>query len=38
MRADRIECLADGRYAILDYKTGAPPTAKQVRSRALRRN
>jgi ATP-dependent helicase/nuclease subunit B len=32
VRADRIECLADGRYAILDYKTGAPPTVKQVRA------
>jgi ATP-dependent helicase/nuclease subunit B len=32
VRADRIECLADGRYAIVDYKTGAPPTAKQVRA------
>ena len=32
VRADRIECLADGRYAILDYKTGAPPTEPQVRS------
>jgi ATP-dependent helicase/nuclease subunit B len=32
VRADRIECLADGRYAILDYKTGAPPTDKQVRT------
>ncbi|HZS65390.1 MAG TPA: double-strand break repair protein AddB [Xanthobacteraceae bacterium] len=31
-RADRIEHLADGRYAILDYKTGQTPTAKQVRS------
>jgi ATP-dependent helicase/nuclease subunit B len=30
VRADRIECLADGRFAILDYKTGAPPTDKQV--------
>ncbi|HET7847981.1 MAG TPA: double-strand break repair protein AddB [Pseudolabrys sp.] len=30
VRADRIECLADGRYAILDYKTGAPPRPKQV--------
>jgi ATP-dependent helicase/nuclease subunit B len=30
-RADRIERRADGSYAILDYKTGAPPTAKQVR-------
>ena len=32
VRADRIECLADGRYAILDYKTGAPPTELQVRT------
>ncbi|AMN38814.1 double-strand break repair protein AddB [Rhodoplanes sp. Z2-YC6860] len=32
VRADRIECLADGRYAILDYKTGAPPTTKQVQA------
>jgi ATP-dependent helicase/nuclease subunit B len=31
-RADRIEKLADGRYAILDFKTGAPPTDKQVRA------
>jgi ATP-dependent helicase/nuclease subunit B len=31
-RADRIECLTDGRYAILDYKTGQTPTAKQVSS------
>ena len=30
-RADRIEQLADGGYAILDYKTGQPPTEKQVR-------
>jgi ATP-dependent helicase/nuclease subunit B len=30
-RADRIERLAGGRYAILDYKTGAVPTEKQVR-------
>jgi ATP-dependent helicase/nuclease subunit B len=30
-RADRIECRHDGSYALLDYKTGAPPTAKQVR-------
>jgi len=30
VRADRIECLADGRFAILDYKTGSPPTDKQV--------
>ena len=31
-RADRIERLRDGRYAILDYKTGAAPTEKQVRT------
>ncbi len=30
-RADRIERRNDGSFAILDYKTGAPPTAKQVR-------
>jgi ATP-dependent helicase/nuclease subunit B len=30
-RADRIERLADGSYAILDYKTGTPPAVKQVR-------
>ncbi|MGJ5077398.1 double-strand break repair protein AddB [Bradyrhizobium oligotrophicum] len=30
-RADRIEQRAEGTYAILDYKTGQPPTAKQVR-------
>ena len=30
--ADRIELLADGRYAILDFKTGAPPTSKQVQA------
>ncbi len=30
-RADRIERRRDGSYAVLDYKTGAPPTAKQVR-------
>ncbi len=29
-RADRIEQLRDGRYAILDFKTGIVPTAKQV--------
>jgi ATP-dependent helicase/nuclease subunit B len=29
-RADRIERLADGSYAILDFKTGAPPTNPQV--------
>jgi len=31
-RADRIEQRADGTYAILDYKTGQPPTEPQVRS------
>src|SRR6202008_4547370 len=31
-RADRIEHRTDGRYAILDYKTGQMPTAPQVRS------
>jgi ATP-dependent helicase/nuclease subunit B len=31
-RADRIESLADGSYAILDYKTGSVPTEKQVRT------
>jgi ATP-dependent helicase/nuclease subunit B len=31
-RADRIERLADGAYAILDYKTGQVPTARQVAS------
>jgi ATP-dependent helicase/nuclease subunit B len=31
-RADRIEHRRDGRYAILDYKTGRPPTASQVSS------
>jgi len=30
-RADRIERRNDGTYAILDYKTGQPPTGKQVR-------
>jgi ATP-dependent helicase/nuclease subunit B len=30
-RADRIEQVAEGRYAILDYKTGTVPTEKQVR-------
>src|SRR5262249_41069346 len=30
-RADRIETLAGGRYAILDYKTGQVPSEKQVR-------
>ena len=31
-RADRIERLSSGSYAILDYKTGAPPTEPQVRT------
>ncbi len=30
-RADRIERRGDGGYAILDYKTGQPPSGKQVR-------
>ncbi|WP_375413355.1 double-strand break repair protein AddB [uncultured Bradyrhizobium sp.] len=30
-RADRIEHRCDRTFAILDYKTGAPPTGKQVR-------
>jgi ATP-dependent helicase/nuclease subunit B len=30
-RADRIERLRDGSYVLLDYKTGQPPTGKQVR-------
>jgi ATP-dependent helicase/nuclease subunit B len=29
-RADRIDRLADGTCAIVDYKTGAPPSDKQV--------
>ncbi len=29
-RADRIERLASGGYAVLDFKTGALPTSKQV--------
>ena len=32
VRADRIEHLKDGNYAVLDYKTGAPPSEKQVRT------
>jgi len=31
-RADRIERASDGSYAVLDYKTGAPPTEPQVRT------
>jgi ATP-dependent helicase/nuclease subunit B len=30
-RADRIERRNDNRYAIIDFKTGAPPSGKQVR-------
>lgn len=30
-RADRIDRLADGSLAIVDYKTGQPPSAKAVR-------
>jgi ATP-dependent helicase/nuclease subunit B len=30
-RADRIERHVDGSFVILDYKTGAPPSGKQVR-------
>ncbi len=30
-RADRIEHRTDRTYAILDYKTGTPPSSKQVR-------
>jgi ATP-dependent helicase/nuclease subunit B len=29
-KADRIDRLTDGTLAIVDYKTGAPPTAKEV--------
>ena len=31
-RADRIERRKDGTYSILDYKTGAPPSASQVQT------
>lgn len=31
-RADRIERLKDGRYAVLDYKTGQPPTNREVKA------
>ena len=31
-RADRIERLTDGRYAVLDYKTGQPPTDSEVKA------
>jgi ATP-dependent helicase/nuclease subunit B len=29
-RADRIDVLADGTLALIDYKTGMPPSAKEV--------
>ena len=32
VRADRIDTLADGSLAVIDYKTGTPPTPKQVAS------
>ncbi len=31
-RPDRIDRLADGTYAVRDYKSGSPPTLKQVRA------
>ena len=31
-RADRVDLMTDGSLAVLDYKTGQPPTAKQVKS------
>jgi RecB family exonuclease len=31
-RPDRIDARADGTYAVRDYKSGNPPTPKQVRS------
>ncbi len=30
--ADRIDLLADGSLAIIDYKTGAPPSEKEVKA------
>ena len=30
--ADRIDYLAEGGYTILDYKTGAPPTDKDIKN------
>ena len=31
-KADRIDVLEDGGVAIVDYKTGSPPTGKQVKA------
>jgi ATP-dependent helicase/nuclease subunit B len=31
-KADRIEFLKDGTAVVVDYKTGAPPSAKEVRA------
>ncbi len=31
-RADRIDVFADGEARIIDYKTGTPPSAKQVKA------
>ena len=33
-RADRLDVLRDGTLAIIDYKTGAPPSPREVRSLA----
>jgi ATP-dependent helicase/nuclease subunit B len=29
-RADRIEACRDGRFLVIDFKTGAPPSAREV--------
>ncbi len=31
-RADRLDVAGDGGLAIIDYKTGTPPSPKEVRS------
>lgn len=31
-RADRIEHLPDGSFSVIDYKTGSPPSIKQVKA------
>jgi ATP-dependent helicase/nuclease subunit B len=31
-RADRIDRNADGTLAVVDYKTGSPPSGKQVQA------